>query len=833
MNPLIRDFVSDIRFCSRMLVKSPLFSLTAILSLAIGVGANTSLFSVLRTTLLKSLSIPHANELRVIQWEFTGQRLPMRSLSGSIEELGSGGTKSESISYPAFQRISAHPGKLQQIAGFASNSYRVTVNSRGQTESVHATLVSGNFFDVLGVSPALGRSFVATDDVLGSSPVIILSSAYWVDRFGSSQDIIGQTLELNRMPMVIVGVLPPEFRGVSIGDTPELFLPLTSEPRLNTSGADNDLSDGTSWWITALARVRPPLSDVQALASIQGTFWAACNEALASGDHAELGHLRLLLAKANHGVGKYPQKFTRLLLILSVVALLLFLLACANLADLLLVRNSRRLREMSVRVALGASRRRILRQMMAESLTISCLGTVVGLPIGLITQGLLGSVLRVATPNGFDPTILFIGGAISAAAAFVFGSLPAIQAMRLDLQQGLREGQGATMSTSKLFLGKQLIAAQIIISTVLLVYAGLFSRTLSALAHSRLGFDADNVLLFDLALPNTQYKTPDGRARAFQDIQNLLKQLPGVDSVSYSQSALLAGSMSSTSFLPTGHNDLHPGEAWVNVVGTDFFKTMGIPLISGRDFGLQDSANTQKVAVVNQRLVRDFFPNESPIGRTFNDDKILVIGVCGDSKYDNVRVNPPPTYYLLSSQAQNSGPISFELKSSINPGGLTSSVRRLLGTFDSNLPLLNIRTQRQQLDNSLETERLITILSSVFGVAAIVLASIGIYGTIAYNVSRRTREIGIRMAIGATRAQVLAMIVGEGGLLCATGLLPGVLVALSAAWLVRHILYGISFFDSVTLLGSIGVMACVTLVASLAPACRAMRVEPVRVLRDE
>jgi predicted permease len=536
------------------------------------------------------------------------------------------------------------------------------------------------------------------------------------------------------------------------------------------------------------------------------------------------------------------ERFTKPIYVLMALAGVVLLLACANLANLLLARAGSRQRELSVRLALGAKQGRIMRQMLTESLLLSSAGGIAGLLLGYCGRNAIPHLMSSSWETAvmhvrFDWKIFGFTAAVSLFTGLVFGFMPAWQAMHTQVNKGLKENSHSATQGSGNFSGRVLVAVQIALSMLLLVGAGLFIRTLANLNKGRLGFRPDNLVLFEIQAPNTRYPAPKDLA-LYRQIEQRLASAPGVGSVTLSKNPLVAGNVSNDDFGPDGLPPKVNGKTYVddNVVGQDFFATMGIPMLAGRSFDGTDTETSRLVAVVNQQLVKEYFPNINPVGRTFlsNQKHLEIIGVSGDTRYADLRDDPPATFYTLYRQQSKSEPsMTFEISTNIEPSAVVTVLRDAVASVDKDLPLLNIRTQDAQISDRTRQERIFVSLTSGFGLLALILACIGVYGVMAYSVSQRTHEIGIRMALGAEPERLRRMVLREATWVVALGIMAGVCGALALGRVIASLLYGIKAWDPTTLAGSAAMLMVVALGASWIPAWRAARVDPMQALRHE
>jgi predicted permease len=832
----------DLRYAFRMFAKSPGFTAIAISSLALGIGANTVIFTVTKQVLLDKLGVYKPEELRLLAWTQAGKNGIVHSTWGMWDRTPDGKFICTSFSYPVYQQLRKQNRSLQDIFAF-KNFPSLTAVIDNKAEQVTTQLVSGNFYSTLGVKPALGRVIQNADDgAPGSGPVAIISDGFWTRSFGRSPNVIGKVIQLNLTPITIIGVNPPGFTGASnVQSSPDVFLPFSMEsiasPTWSPSGL---LTTPDTWWVLVMGRIKPGVSQASAQAALDVTLKAAIHSTMTVGKNASLPSLQLW--DGSRGENSAGRMFAKPVYVLMVLAGFVLLLACANLANLLLARASSRQREMSVRLALGAGRRRILRQMFTESLLLSLAGGAAGLLLGYLGRdaipGLLSSSWETTTMHGrFDWKIFGFTAAVSILTGLLFGLAPAWQATRAQISSGLKDNAQSATQRNRNFTGKTIVVVQIALSMLLLVGAGLFVRTLMNLDKSHLGFNPNHILLFEIQPPRTRYPAPKDIA-LYHQLEERLSAVPGVGSVTLSDMPLIANSRINFDFVPDGLPRKSNDDSSANFIsiGQGFFSTMGIPIRAGRAFNETDTETSRPVAIVNQQLVKEFFPNVNPIGRTFKSSKmhIEIVGVSADAKYSNLRDDPPATFYIpYRQQKDGEESMTYEVSSRTNPASLVPALREAVTSVDKDLPLLNIRTQNEQIADTTKQELIFASLTSGFGLLALVLASIGIYGIMAYTVARRTNEIGIRMALGAQAGRVLRMVLREASWLAAIGVIAGLGIAVAMGRLIASMLYGLKSYDPITLGGAALLLVFIALAASWIPARRAANVDPIKALRHE
>ena len=843
----IDETIGDLRYAARMLRKSPGFTAIAVGSLALGIGANTAIFTVAQHMLLDRLDVPHPEQLRMFYLN--------ESRDGVIDELWgwwddhpSGGRVTTSFTYPVYEQIRSHNKSLADVMAFKPYG-RMTVTIRGEAEAAEAEMVSGNYYSVLGVGPQLGRGIQESDDgEVGSGPVVVIGDRLWTIRFGRAADVVGKSLLVNSTPMTVVGVNPPGFTGAySAQGAPDVVLPFSMQPIVAPKELGSDkqpslLQSKSLWWVLVMGRAKPGVSTAKAEAELNVALNAAVRATMPVKKDSVLPHL--LLRDGSRGQNPNTEGLEKPVYVLMALAGLVLLLACANLANLLLARVGSRRREMSVRLALGAGRGRILRQTMTESLLLSLMGGAAGLLLAWAMRNALPRMLAdswapPAFAAKFSWPIFLFAAAISIATGLVFGLGPAWQATRVQVSSSLKDsGQTATRRRRGLG-GKAIVVVQVALSMVLVTGAGLFVRTLTRLEGEGLGFRSRNLLLFKVPLPETRYHK-EASVQVLQKLEERLASLPGVEQETLTYIPLMSGNAEGHTFVPEGQQRKAEGNpsVLVNEVGANFFSTYGIRVVAGRGFDGSDTSTSRKVAVVNESLAKKYFAHTNPIGKTFEEGRnhpvtIEIVGVCADARYYRVRKEVEPTYYKPYWQNDGLEEATFAVRTSLAGETLLPSLRGAVRQVDPNLPLLDVRTQDEQIAASLRQEKLFAILTAGFGALALVLACIGIYGIMAYAVVQRTSEIGVRLALGAHRTQLFGMILGEASWLSGAGIAAGFVLTAMLVRLVGSMLYGIAAYDPLTFLGAVLILLLVAVGASWIPARRAAGVQPMEALRHE
>jgi predicted permease len=653
---------------------------------------------------------------------------------------------------------------------------------------------------------------------------------------------------IGQIPFAIVGVAPEQFTGLDMSSAVQVFVPLTMQPvvapgaQLIGSGDPSLLSNTQSWWIQILARLKPDVPEARSQAALNLVLRATAMDTLPRAKGMDQFHLQL--EPGDRGLDDLREQFVDPSYVLLALAGLVLLLACVNLANLLLARGASRQREISTRMALGAGRMQILRQVLTESLLLSSMGGMAGVGLGFLGRnaipGLLGrSGSGFATPVRFDWQVLVFSAGISITTGLLFGIFPAWQAMHINVNHSLKSSGNTTVGRNKAWLGKGLVIAQIALSTILLVGAGLFVRTLVSLSQRPLGFRTDHVLLFKLNPPRTRY-TDARMIMLYRSLEDQIAAIPGVRSVSMSNIAIIGDGHSGTTFHVSGTPvPVKEERVQINSVGTDYFSTLGIPLLYGRAFNSRDTATSPTVAVINQALARKYFPNQNPIGQTFEADAddangpIQIVAVAADTRYADLRTDTPPLVYIPYPQQPKSGHMVIEVHTAGEPGSVLLQVQAAVESHDRDLPMIDVRTMTDQVAASLSQERIFANLSAGFGLLALLLAAIGLYGIIAYTVSRRTTEIGLRMALGEQPGSVVWRVIREALAMLGVGLAAGVGCSVGLSRLVREQLFGVQATDAWTYVGAIAILTTVALAASFVPARRASTIDPLSTLRYE
>jgi predicted permease len=829
--------MQDLRFSLRTLSKNPGFTAIAVLTLALGIGANTAIFSLLNAVLLRPLPVEKPGELVLLG---TGRA------GGSTDDFAN----TELYSYAFYRQVEQKNQVFSDTSAILSLELGMhgLVTGRTEMELLQVQLVSGTYFRMLGVKPWLGRSLTeAEDEPAGGHPVAMVSYSWWDQQFARDPAIVGKTVTLGSTVYTIVGVTPPGFFGTAVGQSPDLWIPLSMEKQISPGW--NGLDDKGFQSLYILGRLKTGVTTGQARAQVNllaNQIWRDDGGAiLTKQQEDDLRHAQIELTSIKHGLPHIRYGAETPLEILMAVVGLVLLIVCANIANLLLARATTREREIAVRMALGAGRGRLVRQLLTESLVLALAGAT----LGIVCAGWAGNVLVTMVPHGDEPLPLNVAPdarvlgftlLVSLATALLCGLAPALRATRIALGSSLKEARGSMASTSRTRLARALIVSQVALSLVLLIGAGLFLRTLVNLSSVDTGFNKENVLLFGIDPPAVGYKEDLRLVGLYQQIEQRVSALPGVraDSISFFtfRQGEWTDSVAVMGRTATPQDDM---AATHNIVGPGYFATMGIPLLLGRVFGPHDTGASPKVAIINETFARWYLPGGSPIGKHFGlggdpkrSNDIEVVGVVKDAKYQSLRERSfPAAYYPYTQRVQYLN--DFEVRYSGGPDVMIAQVREAISRVDRSLPVAYSGSLVEQVSRSLASQSLIARLSTFFGLLAALLACIGIYGIAAYAVTRRTNEIGIRMALGAEASGVLWMVMRESLTLAALGVAIGIPVSLAAARLIRSVLYGLKTTDPATIALAALVMIAVAGLAAYLPARRAARVDPMVALRYE
>jgi macrolide transport system ATP-binding/permease protein len=840
----IETFLQDVRYGVRQLRRSPGVSAVIILSLALGIGADTAIFSLIDTLLLRNLPVRNPQQLMLLEW--AGGWPP------DVNQTGPNNPPSPSFSYRFYTQLRTSNRVFSSMFAFAPAG-GLTVKTKDRVSQADGYMVTGQFFSTLGVAPLLGRAIDNQDEKRGAPGIAVLSYDYWTREYARSPSAIGQTVALNGAPYTIVGVLPKGFFGVQPGDNPDVYIPLIQTSQVGPFGqtaakGQPMFTDRHHWWLMIIGRLKPGVSRERALAELSVPFLQSVSELQKSPLKPDQ-QVHLIVASGGGGFDVIRTYASEPLHILMAIVCLLLLVACANVAALLLARSTTRGREIAMRLALGASRSRLIRQLLTESVMMAAIGGALGLlaaywgaralGVWLIQSGGMTMTWNISP----DVQVLAFTAAVSVLTGILFGLAPAFRLTRVDLTPALKGGVASAEGRGRgrgLGLGKGWVTAQVAISLVLLVGAGLFVCTLNNLEHQDFGFNPRHLLIFGVDPTQAGYK---GAAVAdfYRRMLDRIQGLPGVESVTYSTITPLSGNMNSGFIaLPNKAEQAKVRTSpWWNMVGPDFLKTIQIPLLLGRDIQRSDTASAPHVAVVNEAMARAFFGKRNPIGRRIllniaSAGAYRIVGVAANAKYSSVDQQPPATvYFPLDQTPWAAGGEEWEIRTAGRPTLLVPVVRQIVYQLNPGVPVTGVQTEADLVAQSTTSQRMFSMLSSFFGLLALLLAAIGLNGVVSYAVKRRTNEIGIRMALGATRGSILAMILKETMLMVFIGVGIGIPVALELTRLIKSQLYGVKQTDPTTFALAALLMTAVALFSGYLPARRASRVDPLVALRYE
>jgi predicted permease len=835
----LENLARDIRYGARMLRKTPVFTAVAVLSLAIGIGANTAVFTLVDAVLLKLLPVKNPEELVVLKWG--ARKSPDLTLNYASNIDDDRGRRTSNVfSWRLFDHFRSQARTLHEVIGFSPLG-ALNLAAEGQAQVTGGLLVSGNYFSSLGVGALIGRPITEDDEMAGGAPAAVISYRLWETVYRLDPAAVGKTLYVNAHPCTIVGVAPKQFFGVSAGafnGTPrtDVMIPILAKRRIaGASERKIDYLAPDQFWIQLMGRRNA------SNAAIEGEIAAALVSNLPDESRREAEGEYGSIEPGSQGLTGLRKQYRDPLLIVTGVVGLTLLMACANLAGLLLARAAARRKEIMVRLALGAKRRRLIRQLLVEGALLSTAGAAAGLAVAyagvrgllsLVTTGASGINLQVSP----DTRVLAFTIALTLLTTLLFALAPAIRATRVDVAAGLKEDTPAAAG-SRFGAVRILVTAQIAVAVLLVTGAILLERTLANLRSVPLGFQAGNLVVFDISPGRSGYNETRG-AQLYVRVADRLKATPGVAGVTMSQERLLSGWVSNGPVRIEGRKK--DASSTFNFVGADFFETMQIPLVAGRSLHQNDMAATPRVAVVNEAFVRRHFRDAPALGARFRwTDKrewdVEIVGIARDARYDRLRGDTPATIYTPYTQRPWGWPdrMAVEVRFAGDAASALASVRRVMREIDPMLPLINLKTQRAQIDEMLAGERLFAWLVSLFGSITLALACVGLYGLVAATVAARTREIGVRVALGAGRGAVLRMVLGRVAVLAVIGLAAGSGAAWALMRLVESKLFGVKPHDPVTFVAAAGVVILVSLAAAFLPARRAMRIDPVRALRYE
>ena len=848
----VRDWMDgarhNLRFSLRGLRRNPGFTATAVLCLALGIGANAATFSMLDELILSPMPVHEPGRLVNLAAPGTQVGNDNCNQSGGCDEV---------FSYPMFRDLAREQRVFTDIG--AHRIFSASIASHEQPAFAEGVLVSGSYFSVLGLRPALGRLIgLADDETIGAHRIAVLSHAYWT-RLGADSAVIGTTVLVNNQALTVVGVAPRGYEGPTRGMQPLIYVPLTMRPVVDPwFGPATKMNDRRAYWVYLFARLRPDVTIEQArtgMAVVHGPVLANVEAPLLADMSAQaVARFKarpLLIEDGSRGQSSLQGETRTPLLFLFSITGLVVLIACANIANLLLARGATRTTEMAVRLSLGASRGRLIGQLLIESCMLAVIGGVASLGVANITLAAIASVIPPAGGVGLGadlsldirPSVLAFSAALSLATGVLFGMFPALHSTRSDLITAVRAGGGhASAGRSASRFRSSLVAAQIALSMALLIAAGLFVRSLRNVSRVDLGLRVDNVVTFGLAPVLNGYDHARSHA-LFIRLEDQLRALPGVVSVAGSGTPLLAGSSSGTNVRVEGFKRDPDTDAntRLNAVGAGFFRTLQLPVIAGREFTPADRAGAPKVAIVNEAFAKKFNLGANPIGKRMARDgdnnggalDIVIVGFVRDAKYNNVKADMPALFYTPDRQASDVGGMIYYVRTAGAPEGMLRSVEGVVAKLDPNLPVVSLKTMAQQVKESTYLDRMISMLSGAFAIVATLLTAVGLYGVLAFTVAQRTREIALRMALGADASRVRGLVLRQVARLTLIGGVIGIAAALGIGRAAQSLLFGLDGYDPLTVVTATVMIAIVALAAGYVPAWRASRVEPMAAMRSD
>ena len=831
----LESFLQDTAYGTRAMLRSPALTTVALLSLALGIGANTAIFSLLNAVMLRSLPVKDPAQLIL---------LGKGNASGITDDFA----RTQLYSYPFYRRMRGENQVFSNTAAICSmtNEVHGYVEGRTESEPMNVQLVSGTYFTTLGVRALVGRTLNDADDTSeGENAVAVISYAWWKRSLARDPNVLNRTLKLGTTTYNVIGVAPPEFFGTKVGEAPDMWVPLSMVKDVppHFGGYKDDFSES----LLIMGRLKPGVSIAEATANVNVLFRqiliSFAGARLDQENKQKLDRTNVPLTPMATGLSSLRRQFSKPLQILMAVVALVLLIACANIANLLLARSTARARELAVRQALGARRTHIIRQLITESLLLALAGGVLGVALASVANHVLlrmvsGGLDPIPLDVSVDTPLLLFTIAVTVATALIFGIVPAVRATRLQLTDTLKSGRGPQAASARNPLAKALVISQVALSLVLMVGAGLFLRSLVNLNNVDTGFNKENVLRLNLDSSSAGYKAEEPRAAALDhEIEDRVSALPNVKAASFSAFTFHEGSWSSDVALPGVKID---GSINVNhnVVGVGYLETMQIPLLAGRNFSSSDTSTSQRVAIISEHTAKTLFPIGNPIGRHYGvgDDKpendVTIIGIAKDAKFDELTEEPVNLDYFPYTQ-RPWGFGDFEVRYSGDFSAVAAAVQQTIRSIDHSLPITDVTTLDEQVGRSITNQRLVAQLSAFFGLLAVFLSCIGIYGVMSYVVTRRTNEIGIRMALGAGRSNMLWMVLREILILVTIGVVIGVPVTLAGDRLVSNMLFGLKPTDPATLVGATAILLIVAAIAGYLPARRASLVDPMVALRYE
>ncbi len=852
----LEETAQDLRYGLRMMRKSPAFTAIAVLSLALGIGANTALFSVVDSVLLQKIPVQDPDGLVLFEWQ-AGKAFRTSGTSGyGAGDLPPGRRGSSSFNYSVYEAMQSQEGTpVTDLFGFAA-LWQASVSVDGRAEVSDVQLVTGRYFAGLGVPAALGRTLTDEDNLPNAAPAAVISHAFWQSSLGGDPDVLGKRIDINNVAFTIVGVAPKGFNGtLQIDMHPAATVPMSFEKQLSGENMiDGRAGRAGVWFVHVMGRLKPGATREQARASLAGTFQAKAFEIQPppsrETDVTELDpkdYPVLMQRSGAQGLTESRRVYSSSIYILMGVVALVLLIACANVANMLLARSAARSSEITMRLAMGAGRWRLVRQLLTESMLLAFVGGAVGVLFAIWGTDALaaigesgGDVLPEGITYGLNVRVLLFTLAVSMVTGALFGLAPALRATRLDLTSAMKESSRGTAGISRSRLSKTLVVAQVAMSLLLLFGAGLFLRTVHNLQSVELGFNQENLLVFTLRPGKAGYEK-DRLHEFYRTIFERIEATPGVAAATFCRVPLVANNTFDSGVILPGETPQSGEEHITNmqIVRDNFFETMGIPLLAGRGFDDRDVDGSQPVAVVSEKFARDFFPEGNVLGQRVGfDEKSLgkyeIVGVVRDTKYSSLREDIAPIFYASARQeTDNIGTMYFEVRTHGDPTAFAPIARKIVSGVDAGIPVTDVTTQEAQAARTVAQERVFADMLTFFGALAVLLAAIGLYGVMSYSVAQRTNEIGIRMALGAETGGVLRMVVAQGLKFAVIGLVIGSVATLGLTRFIEGQLYGVTASDPLTFAVVGALLLGVAIVACWIPALRAARVDPMVALRTE
>ena len=850
------ELVQDVRYGLRTIAANKTFSAMAILSLALGIGANTAIFSFMDSLLLRRLPVSNPESLAVLNWrapEGNGRDSVIHGGSGSIWRDGPSARRSGIFPYPAFELIRTNSSHIFSSVFAYYPTDKVNVMVKGQAEQASGEFVSGDYFRGLAVAPSAGRLIIPDDDRVGAPAIAVLSHAYSQRRFGDAASAPGQSVLINNIPFTVAGVAPPGFFGVDPAAAPDFYIPLRTNLLLQLRGGANDAKhylEQNYYWLEMMARLRPGVSLPQAQAALGPVFhqWV---DSTARNDRERAQLPQLLMREGAGGLDTLRRQYSKPLYVLLALVALILAIACANIANLLLTRATARRREMAVRLSIGAGRLRLIRQLLTESVVLASIGGAVGVLFAIWGIQFLTFLLANGSEDftlrpGLNWAVLGAASALALITGTIFGLAPALQSTRVDVIPALKDARasqaGSRRGFGRIGLSRALVVTQIGLSLLMLVAAGLFVRTLSNLQSIQLGFNREDLLLFTMNARQAGHEDPE-IITFYSELQKRFAAIPGVRSASATHHQMIGQGTWSSNAAPVGQRPKPGSDTHILMTGSDFFSTMQIPVLLGRPLDDRDRPGSRAVTVVSEAYVKMYFADQNPLGQHISisrrpplkDQAIEIVGVAANARYGALKGAFREIVYLPFNQGSYYpvDEMTYALRTSGDPLRHVNTVREIVRQADPRVPVTDVKTQAAQIDQTMNQEIIFARLCTVFAALALLIACVGLYGTMAYTVARRTSEIGIRMALGAQRGAVVWMVLRDVFVLAAAGLAIGVPSALGTSRLVESFLFEVKPNSPATIAFAVAVLLSAVLLAGYVPARKASRIDPMTAVRHE